>query len=119
MNERAATLRNDVNRILFWCFATLVLGTWALCGFLPFAGLLIEGASPLFLVGQAAFLLTGFVGVLGLVLLAQLLTPAGGGNTARRMLSGRIGLLTAYATVWLITFGLFVYFTEPPMVSAV
>jgi|GEM_PF-1912533 len=117
MDDRAKKLRSDVNRILFWCFATLILGAWALCGFLPLAGLLIDGASPLFLLGQAAFLLTGFVGVLGLIILAQLLTPAGGGNTARRMLSGRIGQLTAYATVWLVAFGLFVYFTEPPMVD--
>jgi len=111
MSEQADKLRRDVNRVFFWSFAALVLGTWALCGFLPLAGLLIEGASIGFLVAQLVFLFTGFVGVASLVMLGQIVTLRGGGNTARRMLRGRAGWLTAYALAWLSAYAIFIYLT--------
>jgi hypothetical protein len=101
---------SGVARLFLWVYAVPVLGFWAMLSFLPLAGALIDGATPLSIIGDVAFFACGFGGLFSVNLLAVYF--AAGRDQRTRVLGvmrGRIGLVSAYATLWLVGYWLFKY----------
>lgn len=101
----------SIARLLLWVYAAPVVTAWAIVSFLPVFGIFIEGAPTVSIVGDAVFLLSGFAGLFALYVFA-IFCAAGPVQKSKvsRILQGRIGLLSAYATVWLTAYWLFKYF---------
>lgn len=104
----SALNRSSIVRAIMGVCAAPVIVTWAIVSFLPLSGVLVEGASTGSRVGDALFFATGFGGLFALYLL--LIVLAAGAVQRRRImqaLSGRLGLVAAYATVWLVGYAAF------------
>lgn len=99
-----------IARLFVWMYAVLVFSFWVMLSFLPLAGVLIEGATTLSIIGDAVFFVLGFAGLFSVYLLALYFAA---GREQRTVifgfLRGRVGLVTAYATLWLIGYWLFKY----------
>lgn len=101
---------SGVARLFLWMYAAPVLGFWTMLSFLPLAGMLIDGATPLSIIGDVAFFACGFGGLFSLNLLAVYFAA---GREQRTLvlgfMRGRVGLVSAYATLWLVSYWLFKY----------
>lgn len=100
----------SVARLFLWVYAAPVLGYWVILSFIPLAGLLIEGSSSLSVIGDAVFLALGFGGLFTLYLAAVFF--AAGRDVRTKIygsLRGRVGLVSGYATLWLVGYWLFKY----------
>ncbi|MEM1152383.1 MAG: hypothetical protein AAGI03_17880 [Pseudomonadota bacterium] len=98
--------RAGINRITLWLYATPVLVTWALASFTPLFGLLKPEASVMAKIVDAAFLAGGFGGVIALFVAAVLSAKPEMQSTVLRAGKGKVGLLAAYATIWLVAYWL-------------
>lgn len=100
----------SVARLFLWVYAAPVLGFWVILSFIPLAGLFIEGSSPVSAIGDAVFLALGFGGLFTLYLAAVFF--AAGRDVRTKIygsLRGRVGLVSVYATLWLVGYWLFKY----------
>jgi hypothetical protein len=100
----------SVAQVFLWVYAAPVVSFWVMLSFLPLAGMLIDGATPLSIIGDVVFFLLGFGGLFSLNLLA--LYFAAGSEQRTLILGfmrGRVGLVSVYATVWLVGYWLFKY----------
>lgn len=95
-----------VSRIFLWMYGTVVVPIWAMVSFVPMFGLLIPDASIAEKLVDLAFLSTGFVAAAGLYGVAVISANPGQSKKVFAFLRGRIGLVTAYATVWLVGYWL-------------
>lgn len=99
-----------IARLFLWVYAAPVLGFWVMLSFLPLAGILIDGATPVSIVGDAIFLALGFGGLFTLYLTALFFAAGRDVRTAiYGSLRGRVGLVSGYATIWLVGYWLFKY----------
>lgn len=99
-----------IARLFLWVYAAPVLGFWVMLSFLPLAGILIDGATPVSIVGDAVFLALGFGGLFTLYLAALFFAAGRDVRTAiYGSLRGRVGLVSGYATIWLVGYWLFKY----------
>lgn len=99
-----------VARLFLWMYAVPVLGFWAMLSFLPLAGVLIDEATTLSITGDAVFFVLGFGGLFSVYLLALYFAAGGEHRTLIfGYMRGRVGMLTAYATLWLVAYWLFKY----------
>lgn len=100
----------SVAQVFLWVYAAPVVSFWVMLSFLPLAGMLIDGATPVSIIGDAVFLALGFGGLFTLYLTA--LFFAAGRDVRTRFygsMRGRIGLVSGYATLWLVGYWLFKY----------
>lgn len=102
--------RAEVNTICLWMYATPVLFSWALLSWLPFFGLFIEGASALSLAGDAAFFATSFVALAAVFATLSFSAKPQHKDEVNQLLRGKVGLLSAYATLWLVGYWAFKHF---------
>ena len=93
--------RKDISRLIIGICAVPILSVWALVSFLPIAGLLGPEKPLIFAVADVLFLLTGFGALLAALVAAVLFARPQARGTVKASLKGRLGLITAYATVWL------------------
>lgn len=101
---------SGVGRLLLWMYAAPVLGFWVMLSFLPLAGVLIDGATPLSIIGDVAFFACGFGGLFSVYLLTVYFAAGREQRTlVQGVMRGRIGLVSAYATLWLSGYWLFKY----------
>lgn len=98
--------RAGINRLTLWMYAVPVLSTWFIASFVPLFGLFQPEASVWAKIIDAAFLAGGFGGVLGLFVVAVLSAKPGMQSSVLRAGKGKVGLLSAYATVWLVAYWL-------------
>ncbi|MEL6663216.1 MAG: hypothetical protein AAFR33_09445 [Pseudomonadota bacterium] len=98
--------RAGINRLCLWMYATPVLAFWAIVSFIPLFGLLQPEASVWAKIVDAAFLASGFGGVITLFVAAVLSAKPDMQSAVLRAGKGRVGLLAAYATVWLVAYWL-------------
>jgi len=98
--------RDSVNTITLWLYAIPVLSTWAIVSFIPLFGMLQPEASVWAKIVDAAFLAGGFGGVITLFIAAVISAKPDMQSTVLRAGRGRVGLLSAYATVWLVAYWL-------------
>lgn len=108
MSKADSSLSNDISKGLFWTYATIALSTWALASFLPLFGLFIQEKSYAVLIGQGVFLATGFLGVAGVYLTLRFLKGRQGTRT-RSGKSSKAGLITTYASIWIVAYSVFVW----------
>ncbi|MEM0985594.1 MAG: hypothetical protein AAGJ32_05065 [Pseudomonadota bacterium] len=99
--------RSEVNRLILWMYATPVLFSWALLSTLPIFGIFTNDATTLSIIGDVAFLATSFLALFGLFLVLSLSATRENKDKVNGAMQGRVGLLSAYATVWLV--GYFVF----------
>ncbi len=99
-----------IARLFLWMYAAPVLGFWVMLSFLPLAGVLIDGATTLSIIGDVVFFLLGFGGLFSLNLLALYFAAGSEQRTLiLGIMRGRIGLVSVYATAWLVGYWLFKY----------
>lgn len=91
-------------RIFLWAYATIALSTWALVSSLPLFGLFIEDVTATERLGDVAFLLTGFFALAGLWGALALIAAPGGKASVAGFLRGKPGLVSAYATLWMLAY---------------
>ncbi|MDZ7628348.1 MAG: hypothetical protein U5J99_08040 [Parvularculaceae bacterium] len=101
--------RGSVVRSLVWVYSAPVLGFWVMVSFIPLAGMLIEGASLTSIIGDLIFLALGFGGLFAGYLLMFAFAQPEMRTKVAGSLRGRVGLLSAYATIWLSGYWLFKY----------
>ncbi len=97
----AGITRAEVNRVFLWMYATPVLTSWSIASFLPVFGLFKAGATALEKTGDVVFLATGFVALAGLWAVLSLSARPEAKDAVNGVLRGRVGPLTAYATLWI------------------
>ncbi|MEM1145613.1 MAG: hypothetical protein AAF671_09985 [Pseudomonadota bacterium] len=100
------SLRSDVKAIFFWSYAAIALSLWALIGFLPIAGMLIADAPIKDRVIHGVFLVSGFVGIIGVYIAYLYLRVPTPGKVSQRSLAKP---LTVYATLWLAAYWTFAW----------
>jgi len=101
---------SGVARLFVWMYAVPVLGFWVMLSFLPLAGVLVEGATTLSIIGDGLFFVLGFGGLFSLNVLALFFAAGRDQRTLiLGIMRGRVGLVSAYATVWLVGYWLFKY----------
>ncbi|MEM1106597.1 MAG: hypothetical protein AAGH87_09430 [Pseudomonadota bacterium] len=98
--------RAGINKITLWLYAIPVLTTWALVSWVPLFGLFKPEASVMAKIIDVAFLGTGFVALISLFVLAVLAAKPEMQSQVLRSGRGKVGLLAAYATVWLVAYWL-------------
>ncbi len=99
--------KESVNRVLIWTVATPIITSWALVSFIPMFALFgPENLIDLFV--QAAFLATGFVGLLGLLILAAFAKQASVDSPIPRRIENRRAIwLSIWAIGWMTLYGLY------------
>ena len=108
MSLSKITASDTIGRPILVSFGTITISIWALAGFLPIFGLLIQDQSLVHYLIQAAFLGTGAVSVFAIAVTLNFLK----GRNIRvvRQARPRLVTLTLYASVWLVAyFGVSVY----------
>lgn len=103
--------RNSISRVLVWTYAAPVVTGWAIISFLPLFGIFIADASIGSIAGDIFFFVAGFGGLFSIWVLA-IVCAAQREDKSRiaRIMQGRIGLIAAYATLWLTAYWLFKFF---------
>ena len=108
MSLSKITASDTIGRPILVSFGTITISIWALAGFLPIFGLLIQDQSLVYYLIQAGFLGTGAVSVFAIAVTLNFLK----GRNIRvvRQARPRLVTLTLYASVWLVAyFGVSVY----------
>jgi hypothetical protein len=103
----AAISRESVAQAVVGVYAALILSFWGLLSFLPLAGVLIDGASPISIVGDVIFFALGFGGFATAYILALFVAQPAFRVRIYASLRGRVGLVSVYATIWLVAYWLF------------
>ncbi|MEL6285175.1 MAG: hypothetical protein AAFQ18_03115 [Pseudomonadota bacterium] len=99
--------RGEVDRLILWMYATPVLSSWTLASTLPFFGLFKADATALSITGDIVFLATSFVALGGLFAVLSLSAKPEHKDSVNQSIRGRVGLVSLYATVWLVGYFLF------------
>jgi hypothetical protein len=110
MSNRDTSSTKDITKALFWGYSTIALSIWALASFLPLFGLFIPNQSYADLGIQALFLVTSFLSVFGGYMAVRLLKWQSVEPDDSTKPS-KAGLLTAYASLWLIAYSLYIWFS--------
>lgn len=110
MSNKDTAASKDITKAFFWGYASIALSIWALASFLPLFGLFIPNQSYADLGIQALFLVTSFLSVFGGYMAVRLLKwqsvePVDGTKPSKA------GLLIAYASLWLIAYSLYIWFS--------
>ncbi|MEO1404873.1 MAG: hypothetical protein AAFV54_00080 [Pseudomonadota bacterium] len=101
--SRSNKVASDTSgRPILVSFGTITISIWALAGFLPIFGLLIQDQSLSHYLIQAAFLGTSAVSIFAIAVTLNLLK----GQNIRvvRQARPRLVTLTIYASVWLVAY---------------
>jgi len=109
MQQRSASLLREIIAVIVWCVATPVLTIWAMMSFLPIVSVISAWGDLSSILIALVFLGTSAVGLLSAFAGYRLLSweYAGALVTPPETRTMRVLLLTVYALLWMLLYGLY------------